>query len=783
MARTIEAKAIISAEDHASKTFAAMAKRVAEISKAQSAFAKSGGAEFLRMQKTVADLDGKLAKIQGFRRLSRELDAASLSHRRAQQEAGKLKQALDAAGGSGGKVARDFERAQRGAERAAQAFRAQGQAAREARQGLEAAGIPINRLAQMERQLKQQIDAATEALKRQSQAVKNAQPWGAPPKSGSGVPIIPRVPAGQTGKTVVPPAPIVSPSPSVTAHRQKVELPIAEVGGAMGVVQAVKDTVTAGADVDTERSQARQAGWTEADIAKAEKRANELAARFGMAPGAAFNMVREARPTFGGDLDTTLGNVAPFFGVATAMRQKSPHAGPEEINKSINDMVKAGEILGYSNDPAQLVRYADLMTRMAQVFGSQLRGEEVLNLAKRSKTAGSDVSFDFLQDVLPTFLPELGGDATGVALMTLRQSLVGGKMKKRAAENLERLGLINQKDMIKTLDDDVVGVQPSAVKGAEIVRRNPLKWAQEVLIPAMDAKGVAPEDRSAIISTLFSDRNAEHMVNLLVTQANRIGKDKKLVDQALGIEGVQQALKDDPYLVAKRVGGAASNVGAALSDPFIGALKAAADAAANSLNTLAETARKDPSSTAAGATGGAAAGGLLGLLSSSGSGAFWRLLAGGVGAGAGGIAGGVMLPWAVGNFLESLKAQGPEGQKQFFGSAFPGFAGEIDKSFQAQKDGRRDPEAFRGRAMMGIGRGITPGPPDMSFLKDLEAVVKQPVPVDVTGKLDPVQLQGQATVDVRVKVEGPGQIGGMSTTSSGHIKAEGTALVGTPGGP
>ncbi len=57
--------------------------------------------------------------------------------------------------------------------------------------------------------------------------------------------------------------------------------------------------------------------------------------------------------------------------------------------------------------------------------------------------------------------------------------------------------------------------------------------------------------------------------------------------------------------------------------------------------------------------------------------------------------------------------------------------------------------------------------PTLAGLGGLKATVEQPVPVDVTGK---VQLEGQASVSVTVKVDGPGKVEGQSASSSGNIK-------------
>ena len=73
-------------------------------------------------------------------------------------------------------------------------------------------------------------------------------------------------------------------------------------------------------------------------------------------------------------------------------------------------------------------------------------------------------------------------------------------------------------------------------------------------------------------------------------------------------------------------------------------------------------------------------------------------------------------------------------------------------------------------------------PLDLAPLKDIKATVQTPIPVDVTGKvgMDP---NSKAQVAVTIKVEGPGRIAGMSTSSSGNVSAEGVAMLGTFGNP
>lgn len=672
MAKIIEASAVISARAGDLSGIDKMAAKLLSVSKAGASVKTAMAGASADLSKRVSEISGKLNSIDNFRTMSRGLDAASVAMNKARQEAGRLKAAIDAAEMPTKAMRGEYARAALAVERATAAFKNQGAAVRDARSSLEQAGIPVRQIAATQARLRSALDSTTAAMTRQVAAGRamGAGPWGGAAtgrRSGSGVPLIQRVAPGG----VVPPGvPVVAHGAPAASRPYSGVPPIAEAGAGLGMIEAGRRALTAGADVDTERSQARQAGWTASEIERTEARANALASRYGVAPGSAFNILREARPTFGGDLATTLNNIEPFFDVLTAMRQKSPNAPAEEHNRQLGSMIKAGEIMGYSSDPARLKQFADFMAKMTQVHGSALRGEEVLNFAKSGKSAASAASFEYLSSIFPTMLPELGGDRLGTASMTLRQALVGGKMKKRAAENLAELGIIDPKTMIKTDDDDVKGVKASGIKGVKLLETNPLEWVKTVLVPAMDQKGVKAEDRPAMLSTLFSDRNAEYLINLLVTQMARLEKDRGTVEKALGLPGAQQALRDDPYLAGKRVAGGLAQVGSAVSDPFMGAIKYVADKAAIALSGGADIARADPASTGTGAALGGLGGGLAALLASQGSGILLRgaaALAGGVG---GGLAGGVAAPLMVKIVGDGVQgAGGIAGGKHYIPSA------------------------------------------------------------------------------------------------------------------
>jgi hypothetical protein len=600
--------------------------------------------------------------IKSFREQHAALAAARQQFRSAQSEVERLGRAMREAGPTR-EMTRQYETAQRQVKAAASAFEKKRLAVSQAREEMGRYGVTLQNINQQERSL-------ARALQRRSM----------------------RDAGGMS-----PPTPAVSPGKPVAGSGAENGRRDLDALSAVPLIDQARRAVVAGADVDSERSRMRQAGWTDADIKTTEHRANRFAAEYGLAPGAAMGIIREARPIFGGDMKQTLDSVPDFFKVRAALQQGRPSGSSETLDRDMGRIIKAAEIGGYSKDPERLRAFADFMTQMAQVNGNVLRGEEIENFFKSGKTAASAADFEFLKAVLPTFLPEQGGDRVGTALMTLRQALVGGKMKKRTAENLADLGVVDKAGLIATKDEDVQGVKQGALKGQKLAETNPLEWIKQVLLPAMDAKGIKPEDRDATVSSLFSDRNAEYIVSQMMNNIARLEKDRATVEQAKGLSGVAEALKDDPKLVAARVKAATENAGAAVADPVMDALKTLGERAADSINHRAEAARDNPTASTIALTGGALAGGAAAGYLGSGMGWLARgaLIAGG--AAGGGMTAALSVPAMVAEMLNSdphLKARSEQHIK--VGPEL------LERASKRQRFVESNPEGARGEAMRKI---------------------------------------------------------------------------------
>lgn len=436
MARIIEARALLTAKDEASQKILAMAKQVDRIAKAQSQASRAGIAQTAKMAGEVERLTTRLGNIEGFRRMSRELNSTSVAWRRAQQDADRAKRAMEAAGGAGGRLARDYERAARGADRARQAFMAQGRAVREARQGLETAGVPIANLAARQRELQVRLDAATAAMKRQDAAAATlkARPWGDPARSGSGVPLVPRQVPQYAQNAPPPPAHPVSPRPGLMSH-----LP-ATVGSGYGAyrgAQMGKTAIQKAGEFDY--AVRRQRAY--ADITEQEQSDILIpqAIRIGVDTPFTNKDIVEAQTTVASRLPADLKNartIAPLVGqmknYALAMKGTTMEDAAQAVTGFLLSTGK--DLSSPEKADAESRRASNLLLRAGKL--GAMSHHDLMPLVQRGLSAGRIAG---LSDETMLALgvgmkrSNISGDQAGTALRTLSSKLVAPTNKGMAA--------------------------------------------------------------------------------------------------------------------------------------------------------------------------------------------------------------------------------------------------------------------------------------------------------------------------------------------------------------
>ncbi len=342
------------------------------------------------------------------------------------------------------------------------------------------------------------------------------------------------------------------------------------VGGMLGLEglhagrQLVHGTIHAGAEAAHQEVNMR-AAMSDYDVAQIKAKAFELS--IGAYKNFSITTIEEAIQDARGVVGSTeeASHLAQnFLGLKTVAQANGGEGGSSLV---FAQMVKTLELAGVTQDKARMEEMMDTMAKASAVFPKSLPPNAYFEFFKHAGAYGRTLSPDFIRGVLPSLMAEQGGDSTGQSLVTFLQTFTGKKMKKVAATEFEKLGL---------LDGD------GHIKGREEALSNPYEWLNKYLKPKLDAMHASKEQMMMIVGQLYGDRYAAAIVNLMLTQRSVIEKDKKQMDEAKGYKE-QTALRQgqDPFTAMESVKAQFENFLRSAASPLVGP-------AVTGMNLLAE---------------------------------------------------------------------------------------------------------------------------------------------------------------------------------------------------
>lgn len=212
------------------------------------------------------------------------------------------------------------------------------------------------------------------------------------------------------------------------------------------------------------------------------------------------------------------------------------------------DMMKVIEMRGGANNKEDFERNANYVQQVITATGGRVGASDWMHVIQRGKLAakGFDEKEFFYR--LEPLVQEMGGDAVGTGLTAAYQNLYQGRTTKRAAQNLDKLGLIGDYSKVK---HDKVGqtaqLNPGALKGADIFRRSQFEWMEKVLIPALRAKGIESEQATIdAIGSIFSNTNAGALMATMYQQRAMVQKGYELNSKAANINDLSTLAQQSP---------------------------------------------------------------------------------------------------------------------------------------------------------------------------------------------------------------------------------------------
>lgn len=216
-----------------------------------------------------------------------------------------------------------------------------------------------------------------------------------------------------------------------------------------------------------------------------------------------------------------------------------------ENEKKFMDMLKVIEFRGGLASEMAFKKQANMVQQVITATGGRVQSNEWLNAIKTGGIAVQGLSDEALYYKMEPIIQMTSGNRYGTAAQSAYQNIYQGKTTQRAANNLLKLGLIGDPSKVK---HDKAGqlsfLDVGAIKGADLFKKDQFAWMEEVLIPALNAKGITKEgDIIDAMGSIFSNRTASGLFANMYKQRDNIHKNMKLNAGAENIDQLSERAK------------------------------------------------------------------------------------------------------------------------------------------------------------------------------------------------------------------------------------------------
>ena len=631
MAKTIEAKLIISGEDRASQIFDKVSKSVkafakeADISQSMrklSADAAKAEAAFNAVNKAMVGREGFAKAEANAKAAQTSLDQyikALGAARQAKAAFGNVKPAAGtdeaarytAATKALREVTSAHQRAEREVTKTATAMRAEAVAMKEADSAAARLGADLSNLEGHQRRLKTAFEATTAALGREVQMQDRAAASA-------------RRHAHEQAEH----------ARHVRQHGVVNLAATAAAGyvGVHGVIHTAERAAHAGAEVQRERVKLEAAGVPAAERQHITDESLRLAVEAkNVTQASVMELWKEMRSvmTDPHEVDHIIGPMVKAKSILDA------NDSTGTASHGLGLLIKGAESIGAAKDPERFSHLLDGYVKAMQVMGKTITPEGIYEMQKYSKAAGARWSDRFILTTAQSLGQEMGGSTAGNSIQMAQKQIVGGMQNQHSkAKEFARIGLIDEKNLDYLKSGEVKGVKAGvkhAVKGDDLAATDLDKWVYTVLLPALQKAGVKKEgDQLAWIQKNFTSTAAD-VISKMVTQRESFEAHAHQYQAASGTKG--QALnRDDALTGLQSVSKSLETFAGVVTAPVMKDAAHGLDAIAGrigSFSTSLEAFNKAHPDIAKYEGGAALGAGLAGA--GAASAAVWKLMSGGFG--------------------------------------------------------------------------------------------------------------------------------------------------------
>lgn len=199
----------------------------------------------------------------------------------------------------------------------------------------------------------------------------------------------------------------------------------------------------------------------------------------------------------------------------------------EENEAKFMDMLKVIELRGGTNSEEDFKKQANMVQKVVSATGGRVGASEWRNVISTGGIAAKLMRDDAFYYQLEPLVQMMGGDKVGTGLSASYSSLYQGRTTKRAANNLQKYGLVAPG---RTIKHDKAGqisfLNPGDLLGSDLFRQSQYEWVKQVLLPTLAKRGITDSKEIVdVIASFVSNRKGADMLAAMVMQQSIIDKD------------------------------------------------------------------------------------------------------------------------------------------------------------------------------------------------------------------------------------------------------------------
>lgn len=310
--------------------------------------------------------------------------------------------------------------------------------------------------------------------------------------------------------------------------------------GGVGLLYSMRQPINESKHVDVESNRIAALGLGEDVTRKAVKYA-EAMDTFGTSILDNMTLLRDGLTIFSDLHHAEM--VAPTLAKMKFSNQAMfGHEKGEENERAFMDMLKVIELRGGLKSEKAFQDQANKIQQVITATGGRVQGSEWLNAIKTGGIAVKGLTDEALYYKMESIVQEWGGNRFGTAAMSAYQNMYQGRTTKRAANNMLKLGLIDDQSKLKhDKTGQISYLDVGAIKGAEIFKKDQFAWMEQILLPTLAKNGITEKsDVLDAIGSIFTNRTASNLFSDMYLQRDIINKSAKMnagadnIDQLYG---------------------------------------------------------------------------------------------------------------------------------------------------------------------------------------------------------------------------------------------------------